>query len=211
MNVAVRNRELEAYTEGLAASGHPELSVEVADRALVPQGEGFLQYVIAYLQQSGTRIRSGETLRYGYWMTKFLGDDRLLRVWEHNREATDFVPGANLALTYWREQHRICGHFGGSFTPPRPDQLVVISEGVFEGDPVEGVRYPSPAHMSGWWITTDRYNGRPESLRTEHCYHLTAARPDLAGYLALPYGFRFNIAVAEGAWYDTAVAKEPAQ
>lgn len=32
---------------------------------------------------------------------------------------------------------------------PAPDQLVVMSEGVYEGDVVEGVRYPSPEHMSG--------------------------------------------------------------
>jgi hypothetical protein len=27
--------------------------------------------------------------------------------------------------------------------------MVIISEGVYEGKPVEGIRYPSPDHMSG--------------------------------------------------------------
>jgi hypothetical protein len=89
------------------------------------------------------------------------------------------------------------------------DRLVVVSDGVLESEPVEAVRYPSPEHMSGWWITTDRYNGDVQSLRTHHLYHLTAARPELAQYLALPYGFRFNLARGEDIWFDPEVARQP--
>jgi len=59
--------------------------------------------------------------------------------------------------------------------------------------------------MSGWWITTDLYNGDIKTLRREHTYHVTAARPDLAKYLALPEGFRFNLSVAEEVWLDEKV------
>jgi hypothetical protein len=69
--------------------------------------------------------------------------------------------------------------------------MVVISDGVFDGDHVQGVRYPSPEHMSGWWITTDRYDGKVSSLKTIHAYHLTRERPDLAPFLALAVGYRF--------------------
>jgi hypothetical protein len=77
-----------------------------------------------------------------------------------------------------------------------------------QGDAVQGVRYPSPEHMSGWWITTDRYDGDIRSLTQEHLYHLTAARPDLARCLALPFGFRFDQASGEDVWFDEQVARE---
>lgn len=89
---------------------------------------------------------------------------------------------------------------------PKPDQLVVISDGVYEGDTVEGVRYPSPQHMSGWWLTTDRYDGDIKSLRTVHFRHVAEARPDLVGFLKLPFGYRFFSGNGD-AWFDQKVAE----
>ncbi len=199
--------ELRVKTSGLAARDRHELSVKVTDPLLLGEVESYLHYVLSYMTDHNARIQPGETLAYGYWLTKFeLGDDRFLHAWEYNAEATDFVPALTLTLTYWRDQHEICERFGAHFLPPRPDQLAVISEGVLEGDPLQGVRYPSPDHMSGWWLTTDRYNGDIKSLRREHLYHVTAARPDLARYVALPYGFRFDLAHEEDIWFDKDVA-----
>lgn len=96
--------------------------------------------------------------------------------------------------------------------PPRPDQLVAISEGVLEGDHVEGVRYPSPEHMSGWYIFTDRYDGDIESMTLHHAHHITEARPDFAELLDLPHGCRFAPDEESGEytwWYDDEVASEP--
>lgn len=88
---------------------------------------------------------------------------------------------------------------------PQPDQLVVISEGVYEGDVVEGVRYPSPPHMSGWWVTTNRYKGNISSLKTVHFRHVAETRPDLARFWPLPFGYRFFS--GDGAvWFDQTVA-----
>jgi hypothetical protein len=67
---------------------------------------------------------------------------------------------------------------------------------VLQGEAVQGVRYPSHEHMSGWWITTDRYAGNIGLLTQEHLYYLTAARPDIARHVALPFGFRFDEQVA---------------
>lgn len=178
---------------------------------LEPYAEEFLHFVIGYLKQSDREILPGETFPYGYWLVKFLAEDDSLDVWEYNPSAIEFVHGGSLTLTYWRDQHRICDRFRASFTPPRPDRLTVIDEGVLEGLPTQGVRYPSPEHMSGWWITTDKYNGDLSTLRREHTYHVTAARPDLAPYLALPYGFRFETSGHDAdAWFDERVAAETA-
>ena len=130
-----------------------------------------------------------------------------MEVWEYKADATDFIKGANLTLRYWRDQHVTCKLLGAEFHPPRPDKLTVISDGVLEGAAVEGVRYPSPDHMSGWWITTGLYNGDIKTLKRQHTYHVTAARPELARYLALPAGFRFDLLATEKVWLYEKVAK----
>lgn len=147
-------------------------------------------------------------MAYGYWLVKFqaVAKDEL-EAWEYNAEATDFIKGATLTLSYWHDQHLMCSQHRAEFKPPRPDRLAVISQGVLEGLPVEGVRYPSPNHMSGWWFTTNEYDGNIKTLRQQHMYHVTAAQPHLAKYVALPEGFRFktNNGAAD-VWLDPKVA-----
>jgi hypothetical protein len=57
----------------------------------------------------------------------------------------------------------------------------------------QGVRYAMERAMSGWVLSTDRYDGDVRSLRVEHAYHITASRPDLACFLALPFGYWFDV------------------
>jgi hypothetical protein len=197
-------------TEGLKASGQLEISVDV-EAGLAEEAERFLEFASNYLLSSGKQIKPGETMAYGYWLVKFQGTEQgeHLETWEYSADASTFVKGGDLTLGYWRDQHFVCNQHKAPFSPPRPDKLTVVSAGVLEGLPVQGIRYPSPDHMSGWWITTDLYDGNAKSLRHEHTYHVTAARPDLAKYLALPDGFRFNFSVAEEVWFDEKVL-EPA-
>lgn len=197
-------------TDGLSTRGHVELSADTCAPALIEEGVEFLRTISRHILERGTRIESGQTISYGYWTTKFIATENgKLDAWEYNSKATEYVHGVALTLTYWRDQHGICRRYDAGFHPPKPESLVAISEGVFQGDPVQGVRYPSPPHMSGWWITTDRYDGNITSIRTEHLYHLTAARPELARYLALPFGFRFDLANAEDVWFEDDVARRP--
>lgn len=201
---------LHVRTKGLATLGHSELTVQVSTPALLTESEAFLHFIVNYVVEQGAQLGPDETLAYGYWLTQFRAQGpNLMEVWEYNSDATQFVLGATLTLTYWRDQHEICRRYGADFSPPRPDNLVVISAGVMEGNPVQGVRYPSPEHMSGWWITTDQYNGDITSLRQEHLYHLTSVRPDLARYIALPSGYRFDLAGGEDVWFEQKVADQP--
>ena len=62
--------------------------------------------------------------------------------------------------------------------------------------------------MSGWWITTDQYDGDINSLKQEHTYHLTDARSDLAKYIAFPSGFRFDLSSFEDVWFDEEVDED---
>ena len=81
-----------------------------------------------------------------------------------------------MALQYAKDQHSIRESYAVRFAPPRPDQLSVISQGVLEGLPVQGVRYPS-------------------------------ARRDLAKYIALPPGFRFDLSSFEDVWFKAEATK----
>jgi hypothetical protein len=209
MTIEIIREGHSARTRGLGDLGQRDLLATVATPDLVAEAEAFLRYVIGYLNSVNTVLRQGETLAYGYWLTKFIETDSYLEAWEYTADATEFVPGVTLTMTYWRDQRRTCERLHATFEPPRPDRLFVISAGVLEGDrDVQGVRYPSPEHMSGWWLTTSRFNGDTASLKTTHAYHITAARPDLAHLIALPYGFRFDLSHTEDVWFDENVAVE---
>ena len=131
------------------------------------------------------QLSESSPLRYGFWEIVLRRNAHQLDVWECAADGQTLERGADLSLRWWREQHDVCARWHAEFSPPSMRQLIVVSDGVFEGDVVQGVRYPSPDHMSGWWITTDRYNGDIKTLKTEHAFHLVQHRPDLARFLAL--------------------------
>lgn len=105
-------------------------------------------------------------------------------------------------------QRDCCTHYQADFMPPGRDKLVVISEGVYEeGTQIEGVRYPSPDHMSGWWLTTEKYTGDIGTLKTVHFQHIIDKRPEVAIYMALPFGYRFILGgTSEHVWFDSEVS-----
>ncbi len=208
--LAISRDGLVVSTRGMVTRSLPETRVQVAEVALLPECEFFLRFVADYLTESGKRIKSGETLNYGYWLVKFQAvSDDLLEVWEYNADASEFVLGGSLALSYWRDQHQICSHYGADFSPPRADKLTAVSVGVMEGLPVQAVRYPWQEHMSGWLLVTAKWDGDVKSLTNHHTYHVTAARPDLARFLALPIGFRFDLTKGQRVWIDEEVANQP--
>ncbi|RTE09650.1 hypothetical protein EJQ19_11225 [Paenibacillus whitsoniae] len=102
-----------------------------------------------------------------------------------------------------QEQKQECQEYGATAIFPIFNQMIVISKGVYEGLAVDAVRYPSPEHMSGWWLTTELYDNNVESLMTVHYHHLAFIRPELIKYLALPFGYRFNTTGKEqDIWFD---------
>jgi hypothetical protein len=209
-SLTFKKNDLVVSTQGLADTGRAELRVHVGGASLLGEGESFLRFVADYLFRQDARIKPGETLNYGYWLVKFQeASENLLEVWEYNPNATEFVLGGSLTLRYWQEQHRICKLYGADFAPPRPDKLTSVSEGVMEGLPVQAVRYPWQEHMSGWLLVTERWDESIKSLTNHHTYHVTAARPDVAPFIALPVGFRFDLTSGQRAWIDPEVEHQP--
>jgi len=207
INVQITNDGHSCETNCLKRILGYEIKATVGNTLLIDQCCGFVNFVADYIT-TGVRINRGEMLKYGYWLTKIDYDDQNRMIFlEYNPEGTEYIFGLDNTLLYWKEQHEICAKVNADFLPPRPDQLIVISDGVFEGDFVEGVRYPSPDHMSGWWFTTDKYDGNIKTLKTVHAHHISAKRPDLVKFFSLPFGYRFFSCESE-VWFDAKVAPQ---
>lgn len=191
-------------SEGLLERFGCEISVNFNDVSLKDDAIEFIDLVVSYIE-AGHKVASGETLGYGSWITKMeLNDNRELMFFEQAPLTGEYTLGISTTLRLWLEQHSVCSKVGADFTTPRFEQLIVISDGVLEGEETEGVRYPSPEHMSGWWITTDKYDGNTKSLKTVHAQHVAVNRPDLVKYLGLPHGYRFH-ELTNDAWFDEKV------
>jgi hypothetical protein len=185
----------EIRTRGLAAFGLPEMYLSVPVPALDQASRALLQTLGSYALSHQKPLGVGHKISHGYWiLTLRPRADGGLDIYESAPEGRDFVQGAQLTLRYWIEQSEACRNAGADFSPPQPDQKAAVSVGVLEGDlPVWGSRYPAPAHMSGWYLTAERFSGDVKDLRVEHLHHVTTRRPDLARFLALPAGFRFEV------------------
>jgi hypothetical protein len=203
MDVRIITQDRHLFTDGLRSEHFPELSLHVSEPRYLDGASRLLEYVGNYMVENDTRVNPGETLAYGSSVVQFVRES------EGFLSIVDFPPSpgtvtADAAVSILLEQETLCADYGAEVHPPSPEQLVVVSEGVIDGDDSQGVRYPSPAHMSGWWITTDRYSGDTNDLRTLHVSHVVEARPDIARMLALPNGWRFN-EVTGKVYFDTKI------
>lgn len=166
-------------------------------------------HLIKYIQDEKPHLKDGDQISFGSWIVKchFVSNTDI-QIKELDENGKSFTETLKFALFLWDQQATICKEFGAGFDPPSPANMIVISPGVFEGMPVQGVRYPSPPHMSGWWISTDQYNGDINTMENHHVGHLITERPDLAPYLALPFGYRFNFELGRrDVWFEQEVLK----
>lgn len=195
------------FSVGLDGS---DVELRVPELSWIDDGRTLLGTLVDYVESTGRTLLAGETFGYGYWLIRFdSAASGRLSISEYAADASRFISGADLTLRYWREQHQVCERLGAPFSTPRADQLIAISAGVYEGDSVQGVRYHAPDHMSGWYVTTNRFDGDMSTLVIDHLYHLTAMRPDLARFVALPPGYRFDTSNGEDdVWFDVGVAAD---
>jgi hypothetical protein len=210
--IRVDSEKRRVSTVGLSAVGIHDMAVVVESRDLLEDGERLLRFLADYQRQTHHRVKAGQTAAYGYWTIRCVaGETECLDVWEvkSERESHLFVPGANRALRYWRQQSALCRSVGSEMMPPHASHRVSVSAGVLEGTlSLEGVRYPSATPNSGWYLTTDLYDGDIRSMRMIHLEHLTAARPEVVQLLGLAFGYRFEVTGPGkvSVCYDTEVA-----
>ncbi|WBV60638.1 hypothetical protein PFY12_00630 [Chryseobacterium camelliae] len=151
-----------------------------------------LKYIVDYVTTSNISISDNQNIGYYSWLLQFRLDDQdYYDLYEISSDGSNFIKGCDTAISIVRNQSETCSYYGLVPQFPNFNQMVVISQGVYEGKDIEGIRYESPDHMSGWWLITDDYNDDIKSLMTVHYSHVAFARPDILKYLALPFGYRF--------------------
>jgi hypothetical protein len=194
------------YTEGLISLIGNELRLSNQPE----DGVDILKYVLDYVLDYNFEIKPNQTIAYHSWILMFNQvSNGYLDIWEATSDGTGFKKGVNTALKVVKEQTKLCQHHNVAPIFPTFNQNIVISDGVLEGKEVEAVRYPSPEHMSGWWLTTDLYDGDVDTLKVIHYYHVAFERPNLIKYLALTFGFRFYKGdKEEEVWFDGEILKE---
>jgi hypothetical protein len=195
------------YTVGLNKYIFKELKVSAGLRS---DEEYFdlLMYLIDYIQQPNINIKALETIAYHSWILQFVeAKDDNYEIWEAERTGNGYVAGSDYAIKVVTEQKNECSTNEVLPIFPTFSQNIVISKGVYEGLYIEAIRYPSPKHMTGWWLITDEYDNNLSSLMNVHYYHVAFKRPHIIRYLALPFGYRF-LTRQNGTelWFDQKVA-----
>src|SRR3569833_4543219 len=126
------NDGLTFETIGFSTTHGYELSASVVDLRLAAGCEKYIRFVAQYLLD-GNDIRSGETLAYGYWLTKaVLNDVGRLIFLEADADLREFVFGVSGAGSCWQVQHETCTAAQAQFSPILPNQMIVISDGVLD-------------------------------------------------------------------------------
>lgn len=163
-----------------------------------------LTYLINYFVDYKPVINDNQTIAYHSWILKFVFVNGVINLFEAQPDGEGFIEGADYGITLISEQTEECKVQNTTPLFPLFSQMIVISEGVLEGAAIEGVRYSSPQHMTGWWLKTEHYNNDIKTLKTIHYSHLAFERPDIIKYLALSFGFRF-LSETNEIWFDKEV------
>lgn len=151
-----------------------------------------VKYLIDYIVTNKPIISENQNIGYYSWLLQFrLAENNCYEMYEANTDGSDFNKGCDTAISVVRKQSEICWQQNLNPLFPNFNQSVVISDGVYEGKDIEGIRYESPEDESGWYLITDDYNDDIKSLKVVHFYHIAFARPDILKYLAIPSGHRF--------------------
>ncbi|MGR3856644.1 immunity protein Imm33 domain-containing protein [Chryseobacterium indologenes] len=189
--IAIKSNDIYIYTEGLAPIIEKEIRLNIGKENEKDYIE-VIKYIIDYVVNENQIISDNQTIAYYSWALQFkIQDNSYLELFEISENGDNFNKGCDLTISIIRSQSEICSQCELIPVFPNFSQQIVISKGVYEGKDIEGIRYESPEHMSGWWLITDDYDDNIESLMTVHYYHVAFKRPDILKYLALPYGYRF--------------------
>lgn len=192
-------------TNNLEQSIGREFSVNKGEYTL-DDIKSIFDYILNYRETTGNEIKDGEIFGYGIWLIKFVFNEVYIELHELKDVINDkniFGPGLDLCITLNKSQIKLCEENGLNPSIPKLAQKIAVSKDIFNGSEVNGVRYDAPEHMSGWYLTSNSYNGDVNTLLVDSLFYLIKVRPDLVKFLALPSGYRFfKDNIGEDIWYD---------
>jgi hypothetical protein len=100
------------------------------------------------------------------------------------------------------DQAAVCARAG--VDPWEVDPLAVVGVGALAGLPLNGLRHPPQGQSNGWYIWSGgELPADPDFFRPIHVSHLIEIAPEAIRYLALPPGWRFQVAPGhDDVWAD---------
>lgn len=203
-NIEINSESHYLVTKGLSDFIKCEVSLLIKDKSIEQYTE-VLEYLINYFIDYKPLINDEQTIAYHSWLLKVVVDNQLIYLYEVKKDGDGFIEGVDYAISVISEQKQECMKYDVVPSFPTFSQMIIVSKGVLEGEKIDAVRYPSPNHMTGWWLTTEQYDDDTNSLETLHYYHIVFKRPDIIKHLALPFGFRFFSGQEGDVWFDEEV------
>ena len=114
-------------------------------------------------------------------------------------------------MTSWEEiekqQKVLCNKLNVTWTPVDRNLMIAVNSSLFSPiQPINALRHPKQEKIDGWymWSGGEIPQDRDDFFSPVHVEHLMEQRPEVLKYLALPYGWRFQIDDNgyEDVWYD---------
>lgn len=107
-------------------------------------------------------------------------------------------------------QRAVCGRYGVEPCATDATLKAGVARNVRDGvEPLNGLRHPPEGDTSGWYLWAGgEPSGDPDFFMPVHVSHLAQWCPAALPYLALPAGWRFQVAPGhEDVWQDTTLLR----
>jgi hypothetical protein len=102
------------------------------------------------------------------------------------------------------QQREVCDRIGADYEPPSAGSMTGIALHTRGLEPLNALRHPVEHGTCGWYIWWgDTLSEEPDFFDPLHVEHLPEECPEIVPYLALPPGWRVQLAPGyEDAWFD---------
>ena len=209
-----KNQSRWAWTEGLRVLGQQEIAVMVPWSEHDPRDLliiDVLRFLESYIRSQSKRLLSGQTLRYGWPLLRFVSTDHdfseagpdALVIFESNnpfaQEDHSWVPGVAKTITLLQLQHEAIrrNRITGEALYPSPIERALVCirvtpETLGHVHPLMAHRAWSPTPgESGWFVgccDQEHDHDHPDEFVPVHLHHLVVRFPGLFPYVAMPVG-----------------------
>lgn len=100
----------------------------------------------------------------------------------------------------------VCNRFGAAPSMPAAREKVGIALQSLHLRPLNALRHAPGDGTCGWYIWAGEFSSDPEFFSPLHVAHLDAHVPEFTPYIALPPGWRVQLAPGhEDVWFDEGI------
>jgi hypothetical protein len=97
----------------------------------------------------------------------------------------------------------VCSRVEAGFEPPTAEAKLGIALQTRGRQPLNALRHPAERGTCGWYVWWGDYSEDAEFFQPLHVMHLPDRCPEIVPYLALPAGWRVQLAPGhEDVWFD---------